>query len=70
MHEGLVFAKCFFLQIYKTELEEASAFDGFNDVVHSFTLLRGKSNGNDDDDESRIYGKFKVSGYIDVFFSY
>lgn len=47
------------MKIYKTELEEAPAFDGFNDVVHSFTLLRGKSNGNDDDDESRIYGKFK-----------
>lgn len=36
-------------------------FDGFRDVVESFPLLRGKSKGNDDDDESRIYGKFKVS---------
>lgn len=49
-----------FYKIFKTELEEVEAFDGFNDILHSFTLLRGKSNGNDDDDESRIYGKFKV----------
>ena len=49
------------LKIYKTELEEVPAFNGFTDVFHSFTLLRGKSNGNDDEDESRIYGKFKGS---------
>ena len=49
------------MKIYKTELEEYPAFDGFSDVFHSFNLLRGKSNGNDDEDESRIYGKFKGS---------
>ena len=47
------------VKIYKTELEEVPAFDGFNDILHSFILLRGKSSGNDDEDESRIYGKFK-----------
>ena len=36
------------------------SFGGFNDVLHSFILLRGKSNGNDDDDPNRMYGKFKV----------
>ena len=36
------------------------SFGGFNDVLHSFILLRGKSNGNDDDDPNRILGKFKV----------
>lgn len=47
------------LKVYKTELEEVLAFDGFNDILHSFNLLRGKSTGNDDEDESRICGKFK-----------
>ena len=47
------------MKIYKTELEEVLAFDGFNDIFHSFILLRGKSTGNDDEDESRISGKFK-----------
>ncbi|XP_065652291.1 otoferlin isoform X5 [Hydra vulgaris] len=47
------------LKIYKTELEEVPNLDGLCDVLQSWVLLRGKSNGNDDDDESRIYGKFK-----------
>ena len=55
----LVNPKIVRMKIYKTELEEHPAFDGFSDVFHSFSLLRGKSNGNDDEDESRIFGKFK-----------
>ncbi|XP_066910478.1 otoferlin-like [Clytia hemisphaerica] len=47
------------IKIYNTELEDVECFSGFNDVLHSFVLLRGKSNGNDDDDERRIFGKFK-----------
>jgi len=41
-------------------------FSGFNDVLRSYVLLRGKSNGNDDEDESRIYGKFKVRNNMDI----
>ena len=47
-------------QIFETELEMDESFGGFNDVLHSFVLLRGKSNGDDDDDPNRIFGKFKV----------
>lgn len=35
-------------------------FNGFNDWLHSFPLFRGKKTSEDDDDEHRIVGKFKV----------
>lgn len=35
-------------------------FNGFNDWLHSFPLYRGKKTSEDDDDDHRIVGKFKV----------
>lgn len=35
-------------------------FNGFNDWLHSFSLYRGKKTSEDDDDDHRIVGKFKV----------
>ena len=36
-------------------------YNGFNDWLHSFPLYRGKKTSEEDDDEHRIVGKFKVS---------
>ncbi|XP_065677935.1 otoferlin isoform X4 [Hydra vulgaris] len=47
------------LKIYDTELEKIKDFDQFCDVFQSWNLYTGKSDGNDDDDERRICGKFK-----------
>ena len=47
-------------QIYRQELENIVDFNGFNDWLHSFPLYRGKKTSDDDDDEHRIVGKFKV----------
>lgn len=35
-------------------------YNGFNDWLHSFPLYRGKKTSEDDDDDHRIVGKFKV----------
>jgi hypothetical protein len=51
-----------YLQIFKRELEEMHDFNGFNDWLHSFPLYRGKKTSEDDDDDHRIVGKFKVTG--------
>lgn len=47
-------------QVYPKELE--SEFDNFEDWLHTFNLLRGKT-GDDEDgstEEERIVGRFKV----------
>lgn len=47
-------------QVYPKELE--SEFDSFEDWLHTFNLLRGKT-GDDEDgstEEERIVGRFKV----------
>ena len=43
-----------------TELENVNDFHGFKEWLHTFELYRGKNTG-DDDSESRMVGKFKVS---------
>ncbi|CAL1540078.1 unnamed protein product [Lymnaea stagnalis] len=48
-------------QVYPSELEAQSQFDGFRDWLHTFELYRGKNMGNDEPDENRIVGKFKGS---------
>lgn len=48
------------VQVYPKELE--SEFDNFEDWLHTFNLLRGKT-GDDEDgstEEERIVGRFKV----------
>ena len=51
----------FFLrQIFDSELENLPEYNGFNDWLHSFPLYRGKKTSEDDDDDHRIVGKFKV----------
>ena len=51
----------FFLwQIFDSELENLLEYNGFNDWLHSFPLYRGKKTSEDDDDDHRIVGKFKV----------
>lgn len=48
-------------QVYPKELE--TEFDNFEDWLHTFNLLRGKT-GDDEDgstEEERIVGRFKVS---------
>ncbi|XP_076803747.1 otoferlin-like isoform X4 [Clavelina lepadiformis] len=49
------------LKIYDNELENASDFSGFNDLLHSFNLYRGKRDDHADDitDQKRIVGMFK-----------
>ena len=36
-------------------------YNGFNDWLHSFNLLRGKKTSEEEDDELRCVGKFKGS---------
>jgi len=49
------------IQIYDTELESVSDFSGFNDLLYSFDLYRGKREDHADDvtDQKRIVGTFK-----------
>ena len=54
----------YLLQIFKTELEFVDEFNGFNDWLHSFPLYRGKKTSEDDDDDHRIVGKFKVDFHV------
>ena len=53
-------------QIYRQELENIVDFNGFNDWLHSFPLYRGKKTSDDDDDEHRIVGKFKVKHSVSM----
>ena len=48
-------------QIYDTGLENVTDFSGFNDLLHSFELYRGKREDHADDitDQKRIVGTFK-----------
>lgn len=50
----------FFLQIFDSELEFLPDYNGFNDWLNAFALYRGKKTSEDDDDDHRIVGKFKV----------
>ena len=51
---------CTCVQIFDSELEFLADYNGFNDWLHSFPLYRGKKTSEDDDDDHRIVGKFKV----------
>ena len=60
---GVVILFCGFSlcwQIFDSELEFLVEYNGFNDWLHSFPLYRGKKTSEDDDDDHRIVGKFKV----------
>ncbi|XP_067937439.1 otoferlin-like [Watersipora subatra] len=47
------------LTIYDKELESVKEFEGFAEWLHTFSLLRGKKTTDEEDDDSRIVGKFK-----------
>nr|CAB3264595.1 otoferlin [Phallusia mammillata] len=49
------------LKIYDTELENVSEYSGFNDLLNSFDLFRGKREDQADEitDQKRIVGTFK-----------
>lgn len=49
------------IQIYGTELESCPQFNGFKEYLQSFELYRGKRSANDQDDQSRLCGIFKVN---------
>lgn len=49
-----------YLQIYPHELEAVPEYDGFKEWLHSFDLYRGKKTGDDNEDENRVVGTFKV----------
>ena len=49
-----------YLQVYHTELEEVECFNGFNDFMATFELLRGKKTEDEDDLQRRFSGKVKV----------
>jgi hypothetical protein len=48
------------MQIYTTELEEQPEFNGFNDLLQTFNIYRGKRTGNDLHDRENVVGKLKV----------
>ena len=43
-----------------TELEELEEFGGLLDFMKTFNLLRGKKTDDEDDEERRYSGNFKV----------
>lgn len=47
------------LTVYHTELEEVECFNGFNDFMATFDLLRGKKTEDEDDLQRRFSGKVK-----------
>lgn len=47
-----------FVQIYSCELEKVEDFNGLTDFANTYSLLRGKSN--QDDEDGNIAGEFKV----------
>lgn len=49
-----------YFQVYPTELEAIPQFNEFKEWLQSFELYRGKKTGDDDEDDSRIVGLFKV----------
>ena len=50
------------LQIYDSELEKVREFGGFEDHFETFPLVRGRlADDDEDEDGSRIVGKFKVT---------
>ena len=50
----------FLLKIFDTALEDVEEFGGFGDFMCSFNLLRGKKTEDEDDEERRFSGRFKV----------
>lgn len=52
------------VQMYTSELEAQSEFNGFHEWLHTFELFRGKKTGDSEDDDSRVVGKFKVSFFL------
>lgn len=58
-------------QVYPKELERIETFGGFEDVIATFPLYRGKKKkrkGGDEDEQQKVVGEFKVcnrnaSGY-------
>jgi hypothetical protein len=47
-------------QIYPNELEAQPEFNGFNDMLQTFDIYRGKGTGDDFLDKANIVGKLKV----------
>ena len=56
-----MYIKNYVCQIYDRELEAVPEFNGFFDWLHTFPLLRGKKTSDDELDDARQVGKFKVS---------
>lgn len=52
--------------MYLNELEAQVEFGGFKEWLHTFDLYRGKKTEYNDDDDSRVVGKFKVWQLIDL----
>lgn len=42
------------------ELEKVPEFGGFQELLHTFDLLKGKKTNDEEEDSARISGKFKV----------
>ena len=51
----------YLLQIYPSELEAQTEYNGFKEWLQTFELYRGKKTGDDIEDESRVVGSFKVT---------
>ncbi|KAF6025306.1 hypothetical protein EB796_016391 [Bugula neritina] len=47
------------LEIYDRELEAVKEFEGFAEWLHTFNFYRGKKIADEEDEESRLVGKFK-----------
>lgn len=58
--QQIIKTKCIHFQVYPNELESQSEFTGFSEWLSSFDLYRGKKTGDDNEDENRIVGTFKV----------
>lgn len=47
-------------KIYDKELEAFPEFNGFAEWLHTFSLYRGKKSNDEEDEDNRVVGKFKV----------
>ena len=60
----------YLLQIYPSDLEAQTEYNGFKEWLLTFELYRGKKTGDDVEDESRVVGSFKVSKWLLLFNKY
>ncbi|ELU05062.1 hypothetical protein CAPTEDRAFT_184805 [Capitella teleta] len=53
-------------KFYEHELENIPEFGGFEELLHTFDLLKGKKTNDEEEDCARLSGKFKTKGSLEA----